>query len=464
MLAQPRRKQVLVGSKKPKSKYDWFKESSSVACSLLSKMGYSPGDGLGTNGQGISDPIRLEKNKDKRGVGYGNCASASDDKLAMHMDNFNSILSGLAPKSADKKPEKPSKSEFHDVSQVRRHKLCTRRLQNKNLSNKNSRDVEIVLGSYGNPDDRPKMNQRAANAKELMRCMTKSTSVASDSESRSDEEGNSSAKADKNVESETKVNQRTDASQNEQSELGISVPLQTSKLSMDEYFKQKMEQKNMTMMPRKFVVSQKGLNSSETNNSSKAPSGFCRIPQSESEDEHETRCEISGSQNFVTDPNCEAQTPPQKEESLWSQVSNVSKVSYAEYFRQKMQEKRTKKCEEKTETSQFSSNSIEENVDIKKNKGKKCLMGPTSVKSEVEESLEEPPKKKKKGNNSRMEVLEDIRTLVNSDDQIDDDTSGVSRGTLEKKLKLAEELTQKVFNLGKTKPKKNKKKKKVPQF
>ena len=85
MLAETRRqKQILVGQKI--SKTTWFKEKDNVGFKLLSKMGWSEGEGLGASKQGDADFIQVTNKKDKRGIGFD---AESSDKLAMHMVGTN---------------------------------------------------------------------------------------------------------------------------------------------------------------------------------------------------------------------------------------------------------------------------------------------------------------------------------------------------------------------------------------
>ena len=437
---------------------------------------------------------------------------------------------------------------------MRRHKLCARRLQNKNLSNKNSRDVEIVLGNFGNPTDGSKKTKkkrsedsvsRESNAQELMRCMSKNASRLPDSETDSDED-NFSGKPEKNVEPDPAPNELRDASSETQKETDDRLSTYTSKLSVGEYFKQKMEQRKNAMKNGKRIAnadSETKLDKSSKSlaiTSSKGPSGFCRIPHSDSENEDDAPSKIY-SQMFMRESTDKVQTPSEKDFS-WTQNTNISKLSYAEYFQQKMEQKRANgqaiqasqvsssdksassmyqskdssylnknekslqnqtivvdhnPCEESRKKKKRKKNQMIDTVPLRltlepvdmeengyndplkrKNESKKrllkglssnkkeefsfekCLQDIESV--EVKESFGEPPKKKRKGKKSKLEVLDDIRSLVNSDDQIDDlhdiETSCFSQASLEKKLKLAEELTQKVVELQEAKPKKRKKK------
>ena len=60
----------------------WYKEKNNVAFNLISKMGWSEGEGLGAQKQGNADYIHVHRKNDGHGVGFDSCQF---DKLSMHM-------------------------------------------------------------------------------------------------------------------------------------------------------------------------------------------------------------------------------------------------------------------------------------------------------------------------------------------------------------------------------------------
>ena len=67
MLSEPRRRQKW--SLNPRGTL-WSNDESKFGKKLMEKMGWKSGDGLGSQGQGIVDPITVAANQDKKGIGH----------------------------------------------------------------------------------------------------------------------------------------------------------------------------------------------------------------------------------------------------------------------------------------------------------------------------------------------------------------------------------------------------------
>ena len=59
---------------------------------MLEKMGWKDGEGLGSDGKGIVDPITLKYKNDSKGVGF----TGNPDAVLAHQDDFEALLQGLS--------------------------------------------------------------------------------------------------------------------------------------------------------------------------------------------------------------------------------------------------------------------------------------------------------------------------------------------------------------------------------
>jgi len=104
MLAETRRKSKW--SYNPQGKNN---ASAGVGRGLLEKMGWKDGQGLGSDGQGIVDPITLKYKNDSKGVGF----KGNPDAVLAHQDDFEALLQGLSNQHASS--SKPSSAKTSDV-------------------------------------------------------------------------------------------------------------------------------------------------------------------------------------------------------------------------------------------------------------------------------------------------------------------------------------------------------------
>lgn len=54
---------------------DWEKHTNKIGSTLLMKMGYKPGEGLGKDGRGISTPVEAKLRMGKGAIGTGSLSS-----------------------------------------------------------------------------------------------------------------------------------------------------------------------------------------------------------------------------------------------------------------------------------------------------------------------------------------------------------------------------------------------------
>ncbi|KAH8261417.1 hypothetical protein KR044_008605 [Drosophila immigrans] len=94
MLAEPRRRKKYNLCPRGKALYE---DSARFGTKMLEKMGWSKGQGLGANLDGSQDFVRVRFKNDAEGLGYEN----RDDQWTEHEEGFNGLLNSLNGGSAD---------------------------------------------------------------------------------------------------------------------------------------------------------------------------------------------------------------------------------------------------------------------------------------------------------------------------------------------------------------------------
>ncbi|XP_062131525.1 uncharacterized protein LOC133842456 isoform X1 [Drosophila sulfurigaster albostrigata] len=97
MLAEPRRRKKYNLCPRGKALYE---DSARFGTKMLEKMGWSKGRGLGANEDGSQDFVRVRFKNDAEGLGYEN----RDDQWTIHEEGFNGLLNSLNGGSADDAP------------------------------------------------------------------------------------------------------------------------------------------------------------------------------------------------------------------------------------------------------------------------------------------------------------------------------------------------------------------------
>jgi len=189
MLAETRRKSKW--SYNPQGKNN---ASAGVGRGLLEKMGWKDGQGLGSDGQGIVDPITLKYKNDSKGVGF----KGNPDAVLAHQDDFEALLQGLSnqhassskPSSAktsdvdspdesgDKKAKKKKKTG-EEKNRMRYHK--SRRA--KDTNNYSAVDIECIVGkAKARQEEAAKAATEAAEAEDEARPSFNQENGAEDSD------------------------------------------------------------------------------------------------------------------------------------------------------------------------------------------------------------------------------------------------------------------------------------------
>ena len=114
--------------------------------SLLEKLGWSEGQGLGKSNQGRVDPITLKVKNDAKGVGFTGRAEAT----LSHQDDFESMLVNLATSHDNSAANSPSDQNLHDSKSEnvkRDRKRYHKSRSAKDISRYSSKDLEGIVGS-----------------------------------------------------------------------------------------------------------------------------------------------------------------------------------------------------------------------------------------------------------------------------------------------------------------------------
>lgn len=125
----------------------WVEDEERYGFKMLSKMGWKMGKGLGKNEDGNTSHIKVTKKNDYKGVGF----VGSDDNWIAHQDDFNSILSSLNGQTENKQ------IHTHDISKLnalntkselpKMRSLYKKFLKGKDMSNYSLKDMDAIFGN-----------------------------------------------------------------------------------------------------------------------------------------------------------------------------------------------------------------------------------------------------------------------------------------------------------------------------
>ncbi|KAI9018284.1 hypothetical protein DFJ74DRAFT_770070 [Hyaloraphidium curvatum] len=156
-LAEPRRRQRI--SADPQNQ-TWARDKSKFGYVLMQKMGWSAERGLGKNGEGMKEHIKLWKKEDSLGVG---ATKKTVDAWLDNTDAFDALLKSLnqdAAGSSEKGAESDADTETGSGTgsnpSVGGHRLLHRKkfVRNKQVSNYDSKDITMILGKRKAGDER----------------------------------------------------------------------------------------------------------------------------------------------------------------------------------------------------------------------------------------------------------------------------------------------------------------------
>jgi len=136
MLAEPRSRQKW--SHDPRNT-NWSNDKTKFGYQMLTKMGWSEGNGLGLNLTGNTSHISVNKRGSNAGVGL---KKSHDDDWITHQDDFNALLSSLNgnPASESATPVEKMKASRHRY---------TKFVKSKDLSNASTDDMACIFGQRG---------------------------------------------------------------------------------------------------------------------------------------------------------------------------------------------------------------------------------------------------------------------------------------------------------------------------
>ncbi|XP_053674807.1 PIN2/TERF1-interacting telomerase inhibitor 1 [Anopheles nili] len=384
-----------------------YEDTTNIGVRMLAKLGWSEGKGLGKLEDGIQDPIQLKQNRESKGMGF---IGKLDDEWTQHDAQFNALLNRLngvegdvsteSNVELDPKANLQSLEEHSKKSRARVHyKKFTR---GKDLSQVNDKDLANIFG------------------KRSLAEVNKAPEAT--------EEDASRAESEEEIEPERPI-------------MGLSTI--KSNLSYQEYFKQKMVQKQSTAEPASEEPCLSDLGKAKKKKSKK------------------NRSEV-GVEDHSMSPEAvsraEGEAEEQPERPIMGLTTIKSNLSYQEYFKQKMMQKQStsepaseepclsdsgkskkkKSKKDRTEIEQECQPMSAEEVSAaeikpKKAKRKRQEVVETEETNSMEameaESLEVPKKKKK---SKKQDPENEVSVSVEDVEVLQDDLAVVENGITEK--------------------------------
>lgn len=136
MLAEPRSRQKW--SHDPRNT-NWANDKQKFGYTMLTKMGWSEGNGLGANLSGNTSHIKVNKRGSNAGIGL---KKSHEDDWIGHQDDFNALLNSLNGK--------PAAETAAPVEKMRATKhRYTKFVKSKDLSNASTDDLACIFGKRG---------------------------------------------------------------------------------------------------------------------------------------------------------------------------------------------------------------------------------------------------------------------------------------------------------------------------
>jgi len=141
MLAEPRSKQKW--SDDPRNTR-WSNDKTKFGYQMLSKMGWSEGQGLGAKLSGSTSHVKVSKKKSASGLGS---TQANDDNWIAHQDDFNILLGALNQKNNASTGSESKIASLEDRVKKSKKKIMYHKfVKSKDLSRASSHDLACIFG------------------------------------------------------------------------------------------------------------------------------------------------------------------------------------------------------------------------------------------------------------------------------------------------------------------------------
>jgi len=142
MLAEPRSRQKW--SHDPRNT-NWSNDKTKFGYTMLTKMGWSEGNGLGANLSGNTSHIKVNKRGSNAGIGL---KKSHEDDWIGHQDDFNALLNSLNGKPAAETTAAPV-----EKMRATKHRY-TKFVKSKDLSNASTDDLACIFGQRTAKDEK----------------------------------------------------------------------------------------------------------------------------------------------------------------------------------------------------------------------------------------------------------------------------------------------------------------------
>jgi len=120
--------------------------SAGVGKGMLEKMGWKDGEGLGSEGKGIVDPITLKYKNDSKGIGF----TGNPDAVLAHQDDFEALLQGLSTQHSSSVANSAKNSDEEvdngDVKEKKNRFRYHKSRRAKDTNNYSSVDIDCIVG------------------------------------------------------------------------------------------------------------------------------------------------------------------------------------------------------------------------------------------------------------------------------------------------------------------------------
>ncbi|KAM7249329.1 hypothetical protein ACFE04_008912 [Oxalis oulophora] len=126
----------------PRAENSWSKDDTKFGQKMLEKMGWKKGEGIGRDGQGVTENIKIRWKLDSKGLGF----SIKEDEWVAVEHDFSSLLSNLN-KDCSSSRTKTTKLSLESTSSSSRSRVHYRKfIRGKDISKYSKKDLSGILG------------------------------------------------------------------------------------------------------------------------------------------------------------------------------------------------------------------------------------------------------------------------------------------------------------------------------